>query len=75
MMEKEIKARGRVLDDLTKDMDDFEFEKKLKPLLTITIAAGPSGEVEEEAEEMTEGAEDMEGLDPKLADLIRKKLG
>lgn len=75
-MDKETMARGRVLDDLTKDMDEFEFEKKVKPLLTITISAGAPEMESEESEESEDGEEmDLEGLDPKLANLIRSKLG
>lgn len=79
------KMRGRVLDDLMKDMDEYDFEKKLKPkLLTITIEGG--GEVSEDPEHEAsegEGMEEMEdetgledeGLDPRLMKLIRSKLG
>lgn len=73
---------GGVLDDLTADMDEYAFEKKIKPLLTITIGTPEGGEMEEEPEEVElpdmdgDGEEpDTSGMDPRLAKKLKGLMG
>jgi hypothetical protein len=86
-MEMDKMMRGKVLDDLMKDMDDFTFEKKLKPkVISITIDASGAGGMPPEMAEGPEMSEEMEegempeeegeaGMDPRLMKLLRAKLG
>lgn len=61
--EDEYGMRDKVLEGMDDDMGEYEYEKKLKPLLTITIAAGgemPEMDMEEYEDDEEYGSyEDM----------------
>lgn len=63
--DKDKMMREKALDNIMSEAGESEYEKKIKPLLTITIAAG------EPQEEMME--EEMEGMDPGLAKILKSK--
>lgn len=78
-------VRSGVLERLLEDLQELDFDKKLKPK-TITIQVGGGGEGKEEmCEEEEEGMtsfldqkdeeEDEEEMDPRLSNLLAKKRG
>jgi hypothetical protein len=83
MNEMEVESKKKVLEDLMQSMDDREVKNKMGKLLTIKVGVGEDGtpQIVEEESPMREGkeedGEDMSGdgmgMDPRVAELIRKK--
>lgn len=78
MNEMQTGSKKKVLEDLMANMDDREANQKMGKLLTITVGVGESGAPEivdnagEDNEEALSG-DGMSGIDPRVAELIRKK--
>lgn len=74
MNEMQAGSKKKVLEDLMANMDDREATRKMGKLLTITVGVGDNGSpeiVESGSEDEPMG--DMTGLDPRVADLIKRK--
>jgi len=78
MNEMQAGSKKKVLEDLMANMDDREANRKMGKLLTITVGVGEDGcpEIVDNAGEESEEENvmgDQTGMDPRVAELIRKK--
>ena len=67
--------KKKILEELITEMEDKESGKKFgaKPILSINIEGSPAEEAGETP--AFEQEEDMTGVDPRVAELIKKKRG